>query len=396
MDCKNTCSEVLQVGEKEIVPFEEIDPYNHNKIKGFICRKGDHRYGAVYIEKVNDVECPQIIWCTPKLHYPFGRTEGDERVYSVKGNILSTAYEKLDGTNICCYSYRDCSGKRYVSFKTRITPFLRENRFLNAFMLWNEVLKDFSSRGINLSTYEPVLSGKYSLSFELYGQKNQLKVIYDILIDAKFLFAVMQENHEVIPPYVYFLQEGETLKAITNPPVIRPQEIDFKTVYEKYREVISEISEITEDGRIRTKATNRGIEGYVFYSLINNHWTMLKCKSAQMEEAHWANGALPEEVIQATTWNALESCDELTVEYVNQLLSEEFSTEQIAVSVVRVEKAIKNTLEKLKLKLKIVDLLNQYKLTREHDKKTVLSTLSKHFTKYEMRLVYSILSMFFW
>ena len=66
-----TASELLNVKSSTLTAFNVIDIFNNNnKIEGYICHNSDHRYGALVIFSVNDVEMPpQLIYCTPKLHY---------------------------------------------------------------------------------------------------------------------------------------------------------------------------------------------------------------------------------------------------------------------------------------------------------------------------------------
>lgn len=86
--------ELLDVKEDELISFSTTDSFNNdNLLEGFICRKSDHRYGALVIFKINDAETEQIIWATPKLHYPFDKAG----VYQWPNVYQSEFYEKLDG-----------------------------------------------------------------------------------------------------------------------------------------------------------------------------------------------------------------------------------------------------------------------------------------------------------
>ena len=70
---ESRASEILDVKPDCVKPFEVHDSFNDNVLSGVICRQSDHRYGALVIFKVNDWECEQVIWGTPKLEYPFDR-----------------------------------------------------------------------------------------------------------------------------------------------------------------------------------------------------------------------------------------------------------------------------------------------------------------------------------
>jgi len=47
-------SESLEVKEDTLNHFKLKDPFSLNEVEGYICRKSDYRYGALFIYKVND------------------------------------------------------------------------------------------------------------------------------------------------------------------------------------------------------------------------------------------------------------------------------------------------------------------------------------------------------
>ncbi len=64
----------LAVKEKDLQAFEDRDPINReNILNGFLCRRPDHRYGALAITHINGKDAYQIRYGTPKQHYPFGK-----------------------------------------------------------------------------------------------------------------------------------------------------------------------------------------------------------------------------------------------------------------------------------------------------------------------------------
>src|SRR3990170_4609769 len=102
-------TELIGLDEKWLQPFDVEDPFNDDlRLRGFLCQKPDHRYGALVITHVNDAETPQLILATPKLHYPFGK-DGSFHFPPIKSIHL---YEKLDGTNVFAYHYQDAKGRR--------------------------------------------------------------------------------------------------------------------------------------------------------------------------------------------------------------------------------------------------------------------------------------------
>lgn len=390
-----------------LAPFCVPDTFNNDQeIEGFLCRISDHRYGAVVIWKVAGVETkPQVVYCTPKLHYPFGRTEGDDtRVYHpwLKGDHEFAVYEKLDGTNVCAYFYYDAQGKPHLTYKTRLTPVLAANRFLNAAELWRRALTAVQAEfGVDI----PGLiwqnwAGRslYSYSFELYGYENPLSIVYRVPITTRLLCCVRQQDHVVQLPDSFGIPTATTLGRHTGP---------FTSFYENLRQAISNETVVREDGRIaRSRGTNDaledGLEGYVFYvrdptavpavPCCDGPWAQMKCKSQQMETAHWATGAIPSDVVFATAWNALESCDDLTPDYVRELLLEEFSVEQVALSGVRIATAVQEVLAKFALKWRVLEALRVTAMESGGSRGDVMRALSRHFEKKEIKLVFWIVN----
>lgn len=88
------------VKEKELQPFTMPDTFNDDlPLEGFICHRQDYRYGAVYFTAMGGHPCkPQVIWGSPKMHYPFDK---NGRYIWPDVNKLNV-YEKLDG----CFTYR--------------------------------------------------------------------------------------------------------------------------------------------------------------------------------------------------------------------------------------------------------------------------------------------------
>ena len=149
--------------KNQIIKFEEIDPYNKlNIIKGYVNRRQSKTYGSLYITHVNDKPVEQIIFSSPKMHYPFDKNGKWEFPES---NTVEL-YEKIDGTNVVSFVYKDAQGNQYLSFKTRLRPFLGEGKFGNFKALWDEML----------DMYPEILNQCFdqsrNYSFELYGKRN--------------------------------------------------------------------------------------------------------------------------------------------------------------------------------------------------------------------------------
>src|SRR5258705_6945510 len=124
MDDITAAAELLKVDPKFLQPFDTTDPFNEElRLEGCLCLRPDHRYGALALLRVAGEPAPQTIYATPKLHYPFGK---DGRFHFPPITKLSI-YEKLDGTNVLAFRYRDAQGQVRVSYKLRLSAVLRNS-----------------------------------------------------------------------------------------------------------------------------------------------------------------------------------------------------------------------------------------------------------------------------
>ena len=374
-------AELLQVEPKMLSSFEEKDVFNNNQlIKGYLCRQSDHRYGALIICSVDDEDTdPQVIYCTPKLHYPFEKNSklDETRKYRFPKFIKVEVYPKHDGTNILQYSYRNNYGRRFITYKTRLTPVIKANNYGDFVSLWKQILEENHNLGID----DHLKHGAVTKSYELYGYRNHHLVRYNNPLSAQLLFLVNQHDASILPPKNFGV---EPLTTITS----KENLIEF---YERLRDTATKnnklINEKSDDEYLE------GTEGYVFYVLdTDSNWHMLKCKAEQAEQIHWATGSLPKNIIMATVWNALESIEDIKYSHVAQLLEEEFSKQQVAKSAIRVNQCISIVKEKLKLRKKVLGLYNTSGLDFNKDGKgTVMRYLSGYIDKGKMQHAYTAL-----
>ena len=370
----------LGVAETVLEEFSAVDSFNDgNTFDGFISQQSDHRYGALVVWCVNGQETePQAIYCTPKLHYPFDKSIDGRRYKWPKFQTVAI-YEKLDGSNILNYSYADANGKRYSTFKTRLTPVLKASKFGDFRALWEEVLQRYPE----LRRPAQVLSGEYAFSYELYGYRNPHLILYENALDAKFLFAVRQSTAAVCVP-----------EKFREHPLVMPRKTfadnkeDLVKLYESLREEAEAKNKKTDDGTIQ------GTEGCVFYVFTDEGiWLQYKMKPDSVETIHWASDTLPEETIAATAWNALESCEgDLTTEYVAKLLREEFTEHQVKTSWTRIEKVVAHVVERAKFRGQVLGAYRQVGVEFTPETKgQVMRALAQHFTRDQMKTVYSAL-----
>lgn len=384
MEMIEKASEILGLHgrTKILAKFTDVrDDFNpENTLTGYLCHQSDHRYGAMVIMEVNgEVVDPQVIYATPKLHYPFARDDMENRNYHFPKFIKVKAYEKLDGTNICAYSYADANGKRFLTFKVRLNPVVKNSKWGPFQDLLFELLEKFPE----LRTFKPVLSGDYSLSFELYGLRNKHSVEYEEPLGLKLLFGVRQADHAVMLPDGFDLPSNWVLK----PAAECGSSQDLVQFYEKLRE------EANEGITVVDELTVKGSEGFVFYVYTEDKiWMQFKCKPEKMEAIHWANDMLPESMIIPTIFNAFETSDDPSLEDVIELLKEEANANQIEKSLERIEKCYTLVIQKIKMQEKVKALYDQSGLTFEKDgKREVMRYLSHHFEKKEMSTVFTSL-----
>jgi hypothetical protein len=352
------------------------DEYNGNTLTGVLCQQGDHRYGALVIFKVNGKDVtPQRIYCTPKLHYPFGKDDELERHYHWPTIQRARVYEKLDGTNICAYSYADAMGERFVTFKTRLTPTLRASKWGDFKSMWDRMLAKYP----RARCVAEVLAGSCALSFEMYGYQNPVLVHYDVDLDARLLFGIGRVDARISTPENFYLG--------MDCPMIQDvgSTAELTGAYEKLREEANKRNSKTEEGYII------GTEGFVFYTWDGLIWQMWKCKPEMIESLHWTKGGISRNAILTTAKNALEnvSVEELTVEYVNGLLAEEFSVEQIGLSAARVAEAVEEVKAYWERCAKVKDLYSRCPDTGS--KREVMRYMSRFFERGQMSVVYNTL-----
>ena len=106
MEDIETAAQALSLEPKWLQEFDVVDPFNDVAMRGFLSQRPDHRYGALAVTHVNEEPAPQIVFATPKLHYPFDR-QGKFNFPPVREIEV---FEKYDGTNVLSYAYHDARG----------------------------------------------------------------------------------------------------------------------------------------------------------------------------------------------------------------------------------------------------------------------------------------------
>lgn len=280
-------SELLQVDERFIEPFDVTDPFNDGiRLEGFLCRRPDHRYGALALLRVDGRAAPQRIFATPKLRYPFGR---DGRFFFPRIQQVHV-YEKVDGTNVLAYHYEDADGQQRLTYKLRLSPVLRNSKWGRFLDYWREIL----SRHSDLP--ERIKANSCQVSFELYGTRNAHLIAYDVSLAVAALFGIRPEDAAVIGPFR--LRMGSVPAA----PLIGELRAGEDPVarFQELRDELERRNKHIADDKLY------GTEGAVWYvTEPSGRVTLWKCKPESVEQIHWAAGINKAAVI-ATCWNALD------------------------------------------------------------------------------------------
>ncbi len=381
-----TASQILDIKAGELARFDAVpDLFNPpNTLSGWLCRRGDHRYGALVIEEVNGqaLDVPHLVLGTPKQHYPFGRSEDEERRYHWPMAIKqAVAWEKLDGTNILGYCYPDATGTWFVTYKTRLTPTLRASSTHGDFFgLWSEVIGLDLADPMDMDSY--IMPGM-ALSFELWGHRNHHLISYTETLQGSLLFGVEQHTGALVPP------DDKRFAGLIRPGrlAVSDGREGLTKFYEEIRATCGAKNKAIDDDHME------GTEGAVLYLEDEDGlWTQWKCKPESIEALHWAGDFLPMSVILPTAWNVLESADELTVEAVNELLAEEFSPAMIRNSIARIQKAVARVIVRIVWQDRVRNAYADTGLDWATDGRgAVMRTMSLSFKGPEMREVFNAL-----
>ena len=359
----------MQELTKDWQRFDVKDPFNENWVEGFISRHSGDDYGALMISKVNGDKAPQLIYCTPKIAYPFDR-QGDW--HWPKAKVIER-YEKLDGTNIFAFRYSDAKGKEYLSYKTRLMPFLQDSRFGPFQDMWKAMLKK-----IPLIEKLPWLLGM-NLSWELWGARNPHLVKYEVPLDVSLLFA--RQGQSIYPPS----QLNHGAVPVLQVPLRGRVDRDYVLNYEQAKGELQAGLRELEDGYA-------GMEGEVWYLLDERgNWILFKCKPETIELIHWSAGGIGRNVIMATIENAFENWDEPTVEQVKELLREEFEEPVVEKAHFSIVKHLAEAMAKYEFQEKVLQAYRSLGMNILEDKRGVMRALSDQFARAEMGKVYAVI-----
>ena len=366
--------------KRQVIEFEETDPYNpHNIVKGYINRRQGQLYGALWITHINGEKCEQLIYSAPKQHYPFNKDKNGIREWEFPECDYVELYEKLDGTCIISYVYKDCNDAHYLTFKTRLRPFLGEGKYGNFFQLWNEMLEKYPSIN-NLCSKNYT----YNFVFELYGKRNKILIDYDVSLDTKLIFIVDRNDGRISPP----------TKLVKGLPVLKVWgELEYGDIdSEDYLDIQKNLEDdliVDEENKIL-----KGMEGLVWYFIKDNCAKQIECKPPSILKYHWSGDAIPYESIFITVINAFENFDEPTFDDVVELLLEEFDESKIEKSNVRIKKILKSVFFDKKLQYKLAEDYKKHGFNINEDKVTCMRWFGVHYPKDLSTKIYQLLKSY--
>jgi len=368
--------------KKQVIKFEEQDPYNpQNTLKGYINRRQGQLYGALWITHVNNKRIPQLIYSAPKQHYPFDK---DKTEWKFPGCDYVDLYEKLDGTCIISYVYKNEKGEGFLTYKTRLRPFLGSSKFGNFFELWNEMLDKYPR--IKNYTFDEY----HNYVFELYGKRNKILIDYDTPLNTKLIFTVNASNGQIYTPelsafYLDIKLESKGMLMGWHKYNVKRQE----ELYLKIQEELELMLKIDEE----TKSM-KGMEGYVWYFVKDGHAVQIKCKPPSVLKYHWSGDAVSYESIYTTIINAFENFDTPTHDDIVSLLKEEFDEGKIEKSRGRIEKLLGKILFDKKLQRKVAEEYKRMGVNINEDKITVMRWFGKNYPKSESSRIYRLLKQY--
>ncbi|OGM09324.1 hypothetical protein A2Z67_05275 [Candidatus Woesebacteria bacterium RBG_13_36_22] len=375
---KYKASQILGIEESRLSHFKEQDPFNPEwTLEGYISNS-ERLYGSMLLLRINDFLTEQVIISTPKQKYPFDKL-GRFKFPSTKH---INVYEKLDGTNILAYSYT-IKKKRWITYKTRLTPVLNKSRWGDWEKMWREMLDRY---GMLYYEIEKWAECGINLSFELFGSRNKHLIEYTVPLDTALLFGIRNDiaNPKIIDP--------EKLRVPIAIPVaklhvsIRSGE-DLYSWYQKLRKEREALNRFTEDGFII------GEEGAVWYLTdINDRLHQYKMKPESIEAIHWANSGMAKNAITTTVINAYEMSDEVTYEKVKELLLEEFDERNIEIRKDLILKVMGEVKNRIEFRERVFQLYGELKLDLQGDKAGTMRALSSYFDRKDMRKVFNLLN----
>jgi len=344
-------------------PFDVVDPYNsQNTVRGIVYIDVNH-YGNLKITHVNDRPADQYIFTTPKFYYP-GHHESPRHEFTEKDfpNAKFQVFEKLDGTNIFAFRYKDADENEFMSFKTRLVPFLRMDGFKDWIAMFKQAC-DECPKVIYDAKKKP--GGQ---AFEMYGYLNEILIKYDVAISLRYLYTITDEGR--------ILYLGRDTSVYSGDGSI--------DALDTYNRLVVEAERLFKDGY---KA-----EGFMFYF---DDGTVYKCKPICVVEEQSDSPYIGNDDIYVTAINAAESIntiDEL-LDTTRILLAEVYDEKKIERSEPRIFVIVEKAKSYLLVQREAMNVMKELGFTwSEENKATIMRAVMQRFPVNMSAKIYGMLS----
>lgn len=318
---------------------------------------------------------------TPKFYYPgFVKSPKAFKEGRFPRYEVIKVYEKIDGTNICLFRYKDAEGNEFVSYKTRLVPFLSPKGLSGFIVLWRKMIEKYAGK------LEALIKGtRYNFGFELFGALNRILVDYDVSLDARLLFALDPDTGDLLEPSGF----GFPLPGIVEE-IGKDTDPDARYKYlEQYWE----------------KLFNEGkpVEGCMLYVMKSDGKTITwKCKAPSVLEAACGGGSAFVGFSDAyvTAVNAMESAGSMENlrDETYRLLAEVYEALKVDISKGEIDRAIAAAKADKLLKTKVIDIFKGLGLKWDDgDKKTiglVMRNEMQHFDKKDSAKVFGLIKAY--
>jgi hypothetical protein len=251
---------------------------------------------------------------------------------------------------------------------------LRNGKWGHFLDMWKEMLDRYPQiPGL------PVIN-KCALSFELFGSRNALLMLYETPLDCALLFGVddggryrsideLDCGGVPVPAHLGCLKAGE----------------DPVAVYGHTRERLQATIQARDDDKLS------GQEGAVWYvTTTEMERVLFKCKPESVEAIHW-KGGINKGAVLATCWNMLETEDSLAYETLERLLLEEYSQAEIDAFRGHIDACMEAVNEELRFRDRVLEAYDRVGIQLSEDKAAVMRGLSDEFPRGLMKKVYTLI-----
>jgi hypothetical protein len=233
-----------------------------------------------------------------------------------------------------------------------------------------------------------ILNKRVNLSFEMYGYKNPILILYSNALDIALLFGVTSAGNILSPEDLGLIDiDNNVLTSIPIVGRLNSVRANYVYNYEFIQDSLNKKLVKQEDKFI-------GTEGTVWYlHLHDGRCKQIKCKPEIIESIHFSAGSngINRNSIITTCYNAMENVDVLTLDFVKQLLLEEFPAHIVDLNITLIESCITFVTDELSFRQEV---LTAYRNTGKNlllEKNEVMRELSSWFPKNKMKKVYSII-----